>query len=205
MEKFFKTQEIAKICQVAQGTVIRWINEGKLPAASTVGGHNRILAKDLLALLKSLHLPIPADLSSDDSSSSEQKIRVLIVDDEPEVRKMIRWMIKQDFPGAEVEDAQEGFVAGWKAHSFRPHLVILDIMLPGLDGFHVCELIRQLPELKETKIIAISALMDPEMAKKILNLGANDFLAKPFELDVLKKKICIQLNVNRKEDSHEAA
>lgn len=203
MEKLLRTQEVAKICQVAQGTVIRWINEGRLPAASTAGGHNRIRPKDLLTLLKSLNLPIPEELSSD--PSLDQKTRVLIVDDEPEVRKMIRWMIEQDFIGVEIEEAQEGFVAGWLTHSFHPHLVVLDLMLPGLDGFHVCEFIRRFPELKDTKIIAISALMDPEVAKKIMSLGANDFLTKPFDLDVLKEKICTQLNGRRKGDHHEAA
>ncbi len=203
MEKLLRTQEVARMCQVAQGTVIRWINEGRLPAAATAGGHNRVRAKDLLELLKTLRLPIPDELSSD--PSLDQKTRVLIVDDEPEERKMIRWMLEQDFTEIEIEEAQEGFVAGWKTHSFRPHLVVLDLMLPGLDGFHVCEFIRRFPELKETKIIAISALMDPEVAKKIMSLGANDFLTKPFDLDVLKEKICMQLNGKRKGDPHEAA
>ena len=203
MEKLLKTQEVAKICQVAQGTVIRWINEGRLPAATTAGGHNRIRPKDLLELLKTLHLPIPEELFL--AQSLDQKTRVLIVDDEPEVRKMVRWMIEQDFSGVEIEEAQEGFGAGWKTHSFRPHLVVLDLMLPGLDGFHVCKFIRQFPELKDTKIIAISALMDPEVSKKIMSLGANDFLTKPFDLDVLKEKICVHLNLRRKGEPHEAA
>ena len=118
---------------------------------------------------------------------------------------MIRWKISEDFPEAEVEEAGEGFLAGWKANSFRPHLVILDLMLPGLDGFHVCEFIRQFPELKDVKIIAISALMDPDAAKKILELGANDFLVKPFDLDVLKKKIFFQLSGRQKGKSDAAA
>ena len=199
MEKFFRTQEIAKICNVAQGTVIRWIKEGKLPSAATAGGHNRIRAMDLVEFLRNLHLPIPPEISSD------LKRRILIVDDEPEVRKMIRWMIEQNFSNVEVEEAQEGFVAGWKTHSFRPHLVVLDLMLPGLDGFQVCEFIRQFSELKNTKIIAISALMEPDAAKRILSLGANDFLTKPFGQDELKKKIGALLNGNSREDTHEAA
>ncbi len=196
MEKFFKTYEAAKICQVAQGTVIRWIKEGKLPSAATAGGHNRIQAKDLVELLQKLHLPIPAELSS--GLSLNEKVRILIVDDEQEVRKMIRWKIAEDFPEAEVEEAEDGFLAGWKANAFRPHLVILDLMLPGLDGYHVCEFIRMVSELKDTKIIAMSALLDPEAAKKILDLGANDFMVKPFDLDVLKKKIFFQLSPQKK-------
>ena len=183
MEKLLRTQEVAKICQVAQGTVIRWIKEGKLAASSTAGGHNRIRLKDLVELLRNLRLPIPSELSEG------EKARILIVDDETEVRNMIRWMLEQDFQDIVVEEAKEGFVAGWKTHSFRPDLVVLDLMMPGLDGFHVCEFIRQFPELKHTKIIAISALNDPEIKEKFLKLGANDFLAKPFDLDLLKEKI----------------
>ena len=203
MEKFFKTYEVAKICQVAQGTVIRWIHEGKLPASSTAGGHNRIRAKDLIDLLKSLNLPLPEELFPE--SVFNPKTRVLIVDDEPEIRRMIRWMIEQDFQNVQVEEAQEGFIAGWKTNAFRPHLVILDLMLPGIDGFQVCGFIRQFPELKETKIIAISALMgDPDIAQKILDLGADDFLTKPFDLEILKKKVRVLLN-GKKGDSRAAA
>ena len=193
MEKLIKTQEVAKICRVAQGTVIRWINEGRLPASSTAGGHNRVRLNDLVIFLKSLNLPIPAELSAED------KKRVLIVDDEKEVRNMVRWMLEQDFKNILIEEADEGFVAGWKTHSFRPDLVVLDLMLPGLNGYHVCEFIRKFPELKQTKIIAISALNDPEVEKNFLALGANEFMIKPFDLDVLKKKILVLLNVHEQE------
>ena len=188
MEKLLRTNEIAKICQVSQGTVIRWINEGRLPASSTAGGHNRIRSNDLIELLRNLRLPIPSELEID------QNIRILIVDDEAEIRNMVHWMIEQSFQNVLVEEAKDGFVAGWKAHSFHPDLVLLDLMMPGVDGFHICEFIRQFPGLKETKIIAISALLiDSDVEKKILGLGANDFLTKPFNLDVLKEKIAFHL------------
>lgn len=193
MEKLLRTQEVAKICQVAQGTVIRWIKEGRLPASSTAGGHNRIRLNDLAALLKNLNLPIPQELASND------KVRILIVDDETEIRKMIRWMLEQDFQNIAIEEAEEGFIAGWQTHSFKPDLVVLDLMLPGLDGYHICEFIRRFPELKNTKIIATSALNDPDVEKKFLALGANEFLVKPLDLDVLKKKIRVFLNVQEKD------
>ncbi len=193
MEKLIKTQEVAKICRVAQGTVIRWIHAGRLPASTTAGGHNRVRLTDLVQFLRNLNLPIPSELSADD------KKRILIVDDEAEIRAMIRWMLGQDFKDVLIEEAGEGFVAGWKTHSFRPDLVVLDLMLPGLDGYHVCEFIRQFPELRETKIIAISALNDPEVEKKFLALGADEFMVKPFDLEVLKKKIRMHLKVHEKE------
>jgi excisionase family DNA binding protein len=193
MEKLLRTYEVAKICQVAQGTVIRWIKEGRLPASSTAGGHNRIRLEDLVLFLRNLNLPIPPEYTQDKTT------RILIVDDEPEVRKMIRWMLEQDFKNISIDEAKEGFVAGWSTHSFRPDLVILDCMMPGLDGIQVCEFIRQFPELKHTKIIAMSALNDPEIGKKFLDLGADAFLTKPLDLDVLKNQIRALLNGHGKE------
>jgi excisionase family DNA binding protein len=115
MERLLRTQEVAKICQVAQGTVIRWIKEGRLPAAETAGGHNRIRLSELVQFLKNLRLPIPEALSQD-----MDKKRILIVDDEPEIRKMIRWAVERDFRNILIEEAAGGFVAGWKAHSLVP-------------------------------------------------------------------------------------
>lgn len=185
MERLLRTNEVARLCQVSQGTVIRWIHEGKLSASLTAGGHNRIRQADLVELLRTLRLPIPSELSM-----KEQELKVLIVDDEPEIRNIIRWMILQNITTARIEEAEEGFIAGWKTHCLRPDLVMLDLMLPGLDGFQVCEFIRRFPELKSTKIIAMSAFSDPEMEKRILGLGADDFLIKPFDLETLRLKIC---------------
>ncbi len=202
MEKFLRTQEVAKICQVAQGTVIRWINEGRLRASSTMGGHNRIQAKDVVELLKNMKLPVPAQLLPE---SAESPKRVLVVDDEVEIRKMIRWILERDFPGIEVEEADGGFVAGWKTHSFKPNLVILDLMLPGLNGFQVCEFIRQFAELADTKILAISGLIDPVTTERILKLGANDFVAKPFIPENFSARVAAQLSGNGNDLRGEAA
>lgn len=195
MEKLFGTQEIAKMCQVAQGTVIRWIKEGKLPASSTAGGHNRVRSKDLLQFLTDLRLPIPVELRK-----SEQK-RILIVDDEINLRNLVRWVIEQNFSNILIEEAEEGFIAGWKAHDFLPDLVILDLMLPGMDGFRVCQFIRSFPQFQNVKIIAISAIMDGEIEKKFKDYGAQDVLAKPFDPDILKEKICKHLNLQPNRES----
>jgi excisionase family DNA binding protein len=194
MEKLLRTNEVAKLCQVSQGTVIRWIKEGKIPAASTGGGHNRVALGDVIDFLKIHHLPLPDDVSI-------EKKRILIVDDEPGLRDMIRFMLEREFPSVLIEEAAEGFSAGWKTHSFNPDLVILDLMIPGLDGLQVCDFIRQL-EVKRTKIIAISAINDPEVRNDFLKSGANEFLPKPFELDSLKEMIAALLNERNSVKSH---
>ncbi len=187
MEKFFGTQEIAKMCQVAQGTVIRWIKEGKLPASVTAGGHHRIQTQDLIQFLKDLRLPLPQDLESPGCK------KILIVDDEKDVRNLVRWVIEHNFSNVIVAEAEDGFKAGWKAHEFSPDLVILDLLMPGLDGFRVCEFIRNFPQLKDVKIIALSAWMDQSVENKFKELGAQDFIAKPFDPEIFKQKIAKQL------------
>ena len=179
MKKYFSTHEVAKMCHVTPGSVIRWIHEGKLKAALTAGGHHRLQAEDIRNLLKSLRMPFPADLET------EGKIKVLIVDDEQQVRQLLRAYIHKKFPRMEVDEAADGFIAGTKLNEEVPHLVILDIHLPGLNGFQVCEYIRKNPSLKSVVIIAISGVEEEGIHEKALKAGANDFLAKPFSMDML--------------------
>ncbi|MBI4971688.1 MAG: response regulator [Candidatus Omnitrophica bacterium] len=193
MDEFFTTFEVAKLCYVSPGTVIRWIREGKLPAAVTAGGHRRVRWEDLLVLLNSMKMPIPDEFMTAKNTNGSKGIKMLIVDDEMYIRKMIRFVIANDFPEIEVEEAVDGFSAGWKAFSHMPDLIILDIRLPGMDGFRICELIRKMPELKHTKIIAITGLPESETKEKIMKLGADDYLVKPFDLDELKNKIVEQI------------
>ena len=196
MERLIRTQEAAKICQVSQGTVIRWINEGRLRASVTAGGHNRVLMSDLIVFLKTLNFPIPSELVK------ESRKRVLIVDDESEIRKMIRWMLENNFENIAIEEADDGFTAGWTTRHFQPDLVVLDLLLPGLDGYHVCEFIRNFPELAGVKIIAITALNNPEVEKKFLELGADTFFVKPFDLDEMKNKISGLLHISERNGKH---
>lgn len=198
MDKYFGTYEAAKLCQVSPGSLIRWIKEGKLAASVTPGGHHRIAAKELIQLLKHSRMPVPPELED------QSRIRILIVDDEPEVRGLIRWMLERQEGNLLIEEAHDGFGAGWKARDFRPDLVILDLMMPNLDGFYVCKTIRDSADLKGTKIIVITALLDEAVRDKILSLGADDFLYKPFEIDQLKEKVMAHLYNGKggSEDAH---
>ena len=191
MDKFFSTTEVAKICQVTPGSVIRWIKEGQLDTALTVGGHRRIPAKSVAVLLKKMHFPIPPGFGETDQENAAPKI--LVVDDEPNIRQMVRWNIGEFLPEAKVEEAEDGFIAGWKAKGFRPDLVILDIMMPGMDGFKFCEFVKATFELKRTRIIAMSGVQGFGYETKILKEGANVFLAKPFTNEELKTTVLSQL------------
>ncbi|OIO39730.1 MAG: hypothetical protein AUJ71_00045 [Candidatus Omnitrophica bacterium CG1_02_49_16] len=197
--QYFSTSEAAKICQVTPGSVIRWIKEGKLETAVTAGGHRRIPAASLLNLVKRMGLNVPEGLVDPDSIPEQFHPRILIVDDDKAFREMVRWFINQEWPEADVQEAQDGFIAGWKTHGFRPNLVILDLMMPNLDGFRYCEFIKKMPEMNHTRIIAISGVSGKGNEDRIMNLGANVFLAKPFDNEVFKNTIETQLKLLKEE------
>ena len=191
-EKLYTSFEVAKICQVNPATIVRWIHEGKLKAASTGGGHFRILSGEIIRLLRSLGLPIPRELQD---NCSEQKI--LIVDDDKEMRKFLHVFLKKHFSKADIQEAEDGFTAGALLTRFLPNLILLDLKIPGIDGFRVCEFIRQTPELGHTHILVITGMDDEEVEGQIMKLGADDFLHKPFEAAVLRRKIEVQLGLSK--------
>lgn len=200
MNHFFSTYDIAKICHVSPGSINRWIHEGKLTASLTAGGHHRVHGSDVVQLLKSLRMPIPKELKGIESSNHRSS--TLIVDDDQQVRRLIRGVLEKDFPNMKIREAANGFTAGWFARSLRPQIVILDLKMSGIDGFQTCKFIRSLAELNHTRIIIISGLgVKNQDEDKIMGLGANDFLPRPFTLEELKKRVEKQLSVCKREES----
>ncbi len=201
----FSTTQAAKLFGVTPGTIIYWVKKGKLETTLTAGGHRRISDHELLRVIKSLRLATPTELAH--LEDKHRTLKVLVVDDEPSIRQLIQWIFKEHFPKAEVEIAEDGLVAGWKTMKFYPDLILLDLMMPGLDGFRFCELVRTTAPLKKARIIAMSGVQGFDFKEKILRIGANDFLAKPFDVEVLKQKIAEQLralNSEKKEEAHGA-
>ncbi len=186
MERFYTTDQVAKFCNVSRGSVVRWIHEGKLKAAVTMGGHHRIFDNDIIELLESLGFPVPAAISQAQKKSST---KVLVVEDEVSMQGLLRNFLTHHFPTFQIEGAVDGFEAGLKIQRFRPDLVLLDIWLPGQDGIAVCKLIRDISEFSHVVIIAMTGVYDPSIRDKALEAGVNDFLWKPYDLDELRQMI----------------
>jgi two-component system, OmpR family, response regulator len=127
MEKYYSTQQIAEMCHVTRGSVIRWIREGKLQAGMTAGGHSRVPAAEIVKLLESLRMPVPAELAGVRMKALNRLSKVLIVDDEPSICELLELFFEQFFPEVEVKEARNGFDAGMLAGSFCPDLIMLDL------------------------------------------------------------------------------
>lgn len=196
IKTYYSTADAAKICNVSRGSIVRWIREGRLSSSETFGGHHRVSREELVGVLKKLNMPIPDSLKIETSKECAEKI--LIVDDDESIRNLIKTVIAKHFPGYEIEEAENGFAAGYKVHELRPRLLFLDINLPEMSGYDICTQVRQNLSRDESVVIAISAEGD-EALKDMRNHGADAVLAKPFtpeQIVSITKKYLRQGEVN---------
>ena len=185
-EELLKISAVAEQAQVAGSTIRHYTDMGLIRVAGYTDGGQRLYSKtDTLERLVKIQalsrrgLSLPEIKMAMEGKSKSKKI--LIVDDEQEVSELLVELLKSKFPGYQVRVAGDGFTAGRLIGEFFPDLIVLDLMLPGVDGFHVCRQIRQDPLLSGILVLAITGFDSAEMKKKIMDCGANDYLAKPME------------------------
>ena len=168
--------EAAKYCAEDRVTMWRWVKSGLLKVSVTPGGHHRIVKDDLEAFLVEKGMYSLA-------TRSFPRNRVLIVDDDP----MIRETISETFTSYkyETETAGDGFEAGIKIAQFKPDLVILDLIMPRMDGFEVCRYLKNDPATSGIIILVLTGYDTEENREEIMEAGADDYLAKPVETDDL--------------------
>jgi excisionase family DNA binding protein len=176
----YSTFAVAEILGVDPGSVVNWIDSGLLKAFRTPGGHRRVSAGDLHAFLVRHNMPVPAELATEDIP-----VCVAVVDDEPELTRLVSRAILAKHPDYQVIEAHDGFQAGTLVSTHKPRVVILDLKMPGIDGFEVCRMIKTNEVTKHATVIAITAYASPENQDRILNAGARICLEKPLDLDEL--------------------
>ena len=130
--------------------------------------------------------------------TENKKQKILIVDDEPMNLKVFSFMLESD--GYACETAINGAEALEKTKAFSPDLVLLDIMMPGMDGYEVCRRIREDPSSQHIPVIMVTALADRESKIAGLKAGANDFLSKPVDTTELIIRTKNMMKVKEFED-----
>ena len=180
-KQVFTTGEAAEICNVSQQTIIRCFDRGRLTGFRVPGSKfRRIPRAELLRFMRDNG--IPADLLGDSA------IRILVVDDDPGIVRLMEELLGRD-GRFEVRTATTGYDAGMATREFRPNLVLLDYMLPDVNGNVVCERLRADPELSDTRIIVVSGVVRQDEIDTLLAAGADDFVAKPFDAEELIARI----------------
>ena len=126
--------------------------------------------------------------------------KILIVDDDPDIIEILRYNLS--LAGYEVKAASNGKEAIKKAKIFIPEIILLDVMMPEMDGIEACRLIREIPSLKNSRIIFLSARNEDYTQLSAFDAGADDYISKPVKPKILLKKIAsIIKRINLNEDN----
>jgi two-component system alkaline phosphatase synthesis response regulator PhoP len=130
------------------------------------------------------------------------KETLLVVDDEEDLLELIAYNLKKE--GYQVLTCDNGKEGIRLAREFRPDLVLLDVMMPDMNGIEVCREIKHDPEMKHTPIVFLTAKMDEKIEVQGLDLGADDYLSKPISTSKLKSRIKAVLRRYRNADRPDA-
>ncbi len=186
-KQVFTTGEAAEICKVYQQTIIRCFDSGRLQGFRVPGSKfRRIPRAELLRFMRTNDIPT-------DVLESTRK-RILVVDDDEQIVELFVDVLGRD-DRFEIKTAKTGYDAGMLTESFKPHLILLDYMLPDINGNLVCDRIRANPDYAKTKIIIVSGVVKREEIDELLQSGADDFVKKPFNISELVDRMADLLDV----------
>jgi PleD family two-component response regulator len=153
-----------------------------LKAYSTPGGHRRVKWSDLITFLTHNRMPIPKELEE------AKKKKILVVDDDSDFLAIVT-QILQKIPEAEIKTTSSGFDAGILVAEWYPDLILLDFIIPDLNGFEVTKTLRANPRLKKIPIFAVTSITDPDELERVKDCGVNAVITKPIEGENFLKKI----------------
>ncbi len=175
------TGRVAAACQVTIPTVKRWIRDGHLAAFQTAGGHYRITEEEFARFRTLRHIPHRSPDQADPT-------KVLIVDDDAMLLATLSDALTWE-GRYKVETAQDGYEGLIRVGGFRPDVLVLDIMMPGLDGFQVCRRVKADATTCATRILAISGYAQADTSTRALDAGADAFLEKPIDPARLRDEV----------------
>ena len=184
MKSLFTTGEAAQVCNISQQTIIRCFDSGRLDGFRIPGSRFRRIPRDnLIKFMRDNGIPL-------DNLNSEKngKVKVLIVDDDVEIVELMVDVLSRD-GRFDTQTAGSGYEAGLKTEQFRPDVIILDYMLPDVNGNIVCKTIKSNPNFESIRIIIVSGVANPEEVQELLDAGAIEFIKKPFNIADLVDRI----------------
>jgi len=167
--EYLTPNEVATLLQVSPVTVRQWAQKGLLPAQTTAGGHRRFARGIVEAFARDRGMVTAAVRPS-----------LLIVDDNRSFNDFLAALFRVEVPDLEIHCAYDGFEAGRLVVLHKPAVVLLDVMMPGVDGTEVCRRLKQDPQTAAIRVVAMTGFHSPEVERKMLAAGAEVLLRKPF-------------------------
>jgi excisionase family DNA binding protein len=191
MKTVFTTGEAAKICKVSQQTIIRCFDNGQLKGFRVPGSRFRRIPREMLyKFMKDNGIP------TDALESGRRK--VLLVDDDTELVEVMTKFLEED-GRFEVKIATTGFDAGMLVKEYRPDMLVLDVMLPDINGKEVCQRVRADSTMEDVRILCISGMIEEDKIQDLRLAGADDFMHKPFDAEMLIDRMCKMLDMETAE------
>lgn len=176
----FTTHDIARFCGVYPSSVVNWINSGKLKSFQTAGGHHRVTKERLLEFMKQLDIPIPPEVAG--------RARILVVDDDEEFAGMVKRAFSRHPEHYEADVCGDGVEALLRIGQAPPVLVVLDMVMPKMDGLQVCKVLKSKAETRKVKIIAVTGKKLAFSERKLEEIGVDALFRKPLDINELLLK-----------------
>ena len=180
-EKIYTTFQIADICGVRPTTIIKWVNQKKIRAYVTPGGHRRIRHSDLMSFLREYNFPIPDELTG-------SRRKVLIVEDDASIGQLLKKVFQKASDQWEVEWIKDGIEALLVLGKNPPDVVVLDVVMPVVDGARVLATLRSDERTKGVKVIGVTGKRLAPDKLKFMQQHTDAFYFKPFDVNDLVRK-----------------
>ena len=168
-------KDVANQLGVSPVTVRVWAQENKLPFVTTPGGHRRFKQEQV------------DEFAQQHGGRKSTSLSILIVDDDEKHAELLSEYFKYMPLDTNTYIAHDGFEAGQLINQVNPNCVLLDLMMPGMDGFSVCQRIKSDPTTANIRVIAMTGYSELENVQRILQAGAEQCLKKPISRDIINK------------------
>lgn len=182
-DSLLTSYQVGALLQVNPSSINKWVKDGRIPAFRTPGGHRRIRAADLVAFLMQHKMPVPRTLAS------ASKRRLLIVDDDPKQLEALGRLFKPQAERVDITLVSNGVDVFVQIGSLKPHVAILDVFMPMVDGLEVCRRLKASPDTAAIRIIVTSGQLTPDIEKKANEAGADVVTPKPLDINVVMREL----------------
>lgn len=180
VRKYFSTFSIARLLKVDPGSIANWIDQGRLKAHRTPGGHRRVTNADLREFLQKQEIPLPPEIDNRASC-------VLLVEEDRAIAEEICAQIQKAHPACQVMHARSAFLAGEAIATHPVNVMIIDLKTAGIDGIEICKHVKSQPPTCHIQIVGLAGAEDQPEA--MVKSGAKACLATPLDMPQLLAEI----------------
>ena len=180
-KSYLTATKVAELLMVAPTTVRQWAEKGELNTLKSPDGHQRFLTVEVERFARSQGIIL--------NLAKSEVPKILIVDDDAGVSSFLMELFEGVNGSVLAETARDGFSAGLKVRNFKPQIILLDLMMPGLDGFQVCRLLKSDPATELIRIIVMTGYASPENIENALLAGAEACINKPIDTENLLQRL----------------